>query len=232
MKRGTLVACGKLKKWKSDMFRIIPAILTVEPAELEREITAIAPVAELIQIDVGDGIFVSQKTIGPKDLAKVKSNCFYEMHLMTVEPEAEVEKWSAVPNIKTVVFHFEATADPEVVIQKIKQYGYEVALAFNPQTPTAEAVKWAEKVDKIVFLSVTPGRQGQSFAPEVWDKVREFKKARPRTILEIDGGLHEAEIKKAAALGVEDMAVGSEIFQSVDPARRWRELQNILDHQQ
>lgn len=213
------------------MSKIIPAILTADPVELKRELVALSNVAEKVQIDVGDGIFIKQKTIGPKDLAKIDGNHFYELHLMTVNPEVELEQWLVIPKIQTVIFHFEAVADPERVIQQIKLHNYEVAMAFNPKTPVAESVKWADHVDKIVFLAVTPGKQGQSFTPELWEKIKEFKKLRPQTPVQVDGGLHEAEIKKIVALGVEELAVGSEIFQAANPAQRLQELRNILNNQ-
>lgn len=211
------------------MSKIIPAILTDNLGIFKNQIQQMEGIADLVQIDVSDGVFVSQKTLTAEEIKIVATPLHYELHLMAAHPSQEIEKWYDLLNLRKIIFHFEAVKIPMAVIEQIHAYGFQAGVAVNPATPLSDLQAIAIEADFITFMSVAPGQQGQKFIFETINKIMEFKKQHPQTPVEADGGLHEEEIKQLAQMGVEYLAVGSEIFRHSQPAMRLRELQNLIN---
>lgn len=210
------------------MTRIIPAILTDNLETFRSQIKQMEGVTDLVQVDISDGLFTPSKTLGAADVAGVVTDLKYELHLMVKYPARAVEEWYILKNIKSIIFHYEAAKIPTAVIHQIKAYGFEAGLAVNPETPLADFESYIYQADKILFLSVTPGKQGQVFNESVLEKIKELKSKHPGVPVSIDGGVREAELKKLKEAGIEEIAVGSEIFAASDPAKRFLELKALL----
>ena len=210
------------------MLKIVPAILTDNLDVFRSQIKQMENVTDLVQIDISDGLFTPSKTLGAEAVAGVATGLKYELHLMVRDPARAVEEWYILKNIKSVIFHYEAAKIPTAVIHQIKAYGFEAGLAVNPETPLADFESYIYQADKILFLSVTPGKQGQVFNESVLEKIKELKSKHPEAPVEIDGGVHEAELKKLKGVGIEEIVMGSEIFSSANPASRLQELQKLL----
>lgn len=211
------------------MLKIIPAILTDNLEVFRSQIKQMEGVTDLVQIDISDGLFTPSKTLGVEAVAGVETNLKYELHLMVKDPARAVEEWYILKNIKSIIFHYEAAKIPTAVIHQIKAYGFEAGLAVNPETPLADFESYIYQADKILFLSVTPGRQGQVFNESVLEKIKELKSKHLEVPVEIDGGVHEAELKQLKWLGVDEVAIGSEIFAATNPAQKFKELNMLVN---
>jgi ribulose-phosphate 3-epimerase len=205
--------------------RVLPALLTSNPRELERMLHEAEAFTDRVQVDIMDGRFVPSESISAQDLARVKARLFMEVHLMVMEPEAHLEAFHEA-GAGRVVFHYEATLSPSRTIALARHLGLGVGLALNPQTPILEAKPLFGEVDFLLLLSVDPGFYGSPFIPPVLEKA---KGLRPLFLGEIgmDGGIKAENIRQVKEAGVDYACVGSGIFRSPDPARAYRELRAL-----
>ncbi|HBV58143.1 MAG TPA: ribulose-phosphate 3-epimerase [Candidatus Magasanikbacteria bacterium] len=210
------------------MPKIIPAILTDNLETFKTQIKQMEGATDWVQIDVSDGIFVPQKTLAAEEIKTVITNLKYELHLMVTDPTTEIEKWYDLSNVKRIIFHFEAAKIPIAVIKHIEAYGFDAGVAVNPDTGLENLEALAYQADLILFMAVTPGKQGQKFIPETLNKIKEFKNKYPQMPVAVDGGVHQEEIKQLATLGVEYLDVGSEIFANPNPREHLKELQHLI----
>jgi ribulose-phosphate 3-epimerase len=208
--------------------RIIPAILTEDPAALEKMLRLSESFTNYVQIDVMDGRFVPSKSINWKDIAKVKTKLKWEAHLMVKEPQKELAEYQKAGAFRAI-FHFEASSSPESVIALARQLSLEIGMAINPETAVSQILPLTEKLDSLLFMSVHPGFYGAKYLPEVLTKVRELRQARPYLEIAIDGGIKESNILDVAKSGVDGICVGSAIFLQPDPAASFARLQIMVN---
>lgn len=207
--------------------RILPAILTSDPADLERKIRQAEPLSDWVQIDIMDGRFVPSRSIEASHLTSINTELNMEIHLMTERPEGLLDGFARA-GAKRVLFHYEATSSPDTVVKAARQLGLAVGIALNPETPVTALLKLKEPVDCVLFLSVNPGFYGREFIPAVLDKVREFRSLRAKVEVGIDGGIKRSNIKVVKAAGVDYACVGSEIFNHVAPKEAYMALLGLV----
>ncbi len=128
---------------------------------------------------------------------------------------------------RKIVFHYEATTEPDRVIRKIKKLGMKAGLAVNPETPVTAIKTLVKNLDSVLFLSVYPGFYGAKFIPDVLEKIVAFRKSYPKIEIGIDGGVKENNIAQIARTGVNVIYVGSAIFLQPDPAGSYRLLKKL-----
>lgn len=207
--------------------KIVPAILTDGPKELETMIRQAEDFADWVQIDIMDGKFVPSRSIRAADLARVETNLKREVHLMVEEPETYFEAFKGA-GAERIIFHYEATPSPQEAIEEIRELGLEAGLALNPETPLSVILPLANLVDSLLFLSVNPGFYGSKFIPEVLGKVDDFGRLQPGVRIGIDGGIKLDNIAEVAGHGMDFICVGSAIFKEPDPGAAFSELQRRL----
>ena len=203
--------------------RILPAILTDAPAELEKLVRQAESFTDAVQFDIMDGKFVPSNSVSCEDIAKLKTKLNWEAHLMVLHPEDCLEGFKQA-GAQKIVFHYEATPSPEKIIRSIRKLGMQAGLAINPETLIKAIKSLVKHVDSVLFLSVNPGFYGAEFIPEVLDKIVEFRKVYPEMETGIDGGIKESNIAQIARSGVDIICVGSAIFRQPDPAASYRHL--------
>ncbi len=203
--------------------RIVPALLTDKPGELERMIAQSGGFCDLVQVDIMDGKFVPSKSISAGDLAKVKTGLKLEIHLMVEEPGKYLEPFKRA-GAGRIIFHYESKEDPAGLIPKIRALGMEAGIAINPETPVSKVEGYFKDIDVLLFLSVNPGFYGSKFIPEVCDKARALKGRSGRPIIAMDGGLKTENILMIKEAGVDLACVGSGIFGKGDPKENYRAL--------
>jgi ribulose-phosphate 3-epimerase len=203
--------------------RILPAILTDNPAELEKLVRQTESFTDTAQFDIMDGQFVPSHSVSCQDIAGLKTKLHWEAHLMVLRPEDCIDDFKRA-GAEKIVFHFEATPSPEKTIQSIRKLGLQAGLAVNPETPISAFSPLVEQVDSVLFLAVHPGFYGAKFIPEVLDKIVEFRKAYPKTEIGIDGGIKESNVAQIARTGLDVICVGSAIFREADPPASYRRL--------
>ena len=198
--------------------RIAPSILAADFARLGEEVRAIDKAgADFIHVDVMDGHFVPNLTIGPVVVQALRphSKLPFDVHLMISPVDAYVQEF-ATAGADIITVHAEAGPHLHRTIQLVKSLGKQAGVALNPATP-AEAVRHVlGEVDLVLVMSVNPGFGGQHFITPQLDKVRILKRMieeSGRTIaLEIDGGINEETAARAVAAGADVLVAGTAVF--------------------
>lgn len=203
--------------------KIVPALLTDNPAELKRMIMLAEGFCDLIQIDIMDGKFVPSKSISAQDMAAIKTPLKLEVHLMVEEPGGYLEPFKAAGAFR-IVFHYESKEDPAEVIAGIRALGLSPGIAINPETPLSEVERFFSDIDILLFLSVNPGFYGSRFIPAVCDKARALKDRKGALITAMDGGIKSDNILIIKDAGVDLACVGSGIYGKGDAKQNYYDL--------
>lgn len=207
---------------------ILPAILTDDPAALEKLVRAAESFTDAAQFDIMDGDFVPSRSVSCEQIAALKTKLNWEAHLMVRRPDDCLQDFKRA-GARKIVFHYEAALSPEKTVRAVRKLKMQVGLAVNPETAIAAFAPLVKLVDSVLFLSVNPGFYGAKFIPEVLDKIAAFRKAYPGTETGIDGGVKESNIAQIARTGVDVICVGSAIFLQTDPAASYRRLEELAN---
>ncbi len=191
---------------------IIPSILVNTKKEFELKLAQVESLVDRVHLDIADGIFVPSTTIqGYSELADLDTSVSIGVHLMVSKPENHVANW--INTIADqVIFHIEATDDPEEVIDMLKEGDISVGIALNPSSPTDELEKYIDDIDLVHFMSVEPGFYGGEFVPDVIEKIKDFHFMYPDVQLQVDGGVTSDNIAQLKEVGITLFIVGSYIF--------------------
>ena len=200
--------------------QISPSILSADFSQLGAEIKRLEDGgADMIHVDVMDGHFVPNLTIGPpviKALRK-KSSIKFDVHLMISPVHKYIEAYSNA-GADIITIHPEATDNLEGSILKIKSLDKKVGISLNPESKIDLIINHLEKIDLVLIMSVNPGFGGQKFMPEVLDKIRELKKIQTEKKInfdiEIDGGINFDNCKSAIEAGANILVSGTTVFKS------------------
>ena len=200
--------------------QISPSILSADFSQLGNEIERLEKSgADMIHVDVMDGHFVPNLTIGPPVIKalKKKSSMIFDVHLMISPVHKYIDAYSEA-GADIITIHPEATDDLQMSISKIKNLNKKVGISLNPKTKIDVIVNFLDQIDLVLIMSVNPGFGGQKFMPEVLDKVKDLKKIQNEKELdfdiEIDGGINFENSKKAIAAGANILVSGTTIFKS------------------
>ena len=212
------------------MIRIAPSILSANFAELAREIAAVERGgADLIHVDVMDGHFVPNITIGApvvKAIKKVATRPL-DVHLMIEEPDRYVDDFAAA-GADMLSVHVEVLPHLHRTITYIKERGIKAGVVMNPSTPVSSIEEIARHVDFVLVMSVNPGFGGQAFIPDSVDKVRRVRDLLRRVgstaPIEIDGGIDTDNVAEVVAAGASILVAGSAIFGTSDAEAATRAL--------
>lgn len=204
--------------------KIAPSILSADFARLGEEIAAIeAAGADYVHVDVMDGHFVPNLTIGPPVVAALRkvTKLPLDVHLMIDNPDAYIPEFArAGADIITV--HQEASTHLHRAVQLIKSLGKKAGVSINPATPVSTLEVILDELDLVLVMSVNPGFGGQSFIPSALNKIsslrREIERRALATELEVDGGVKTDNIAEIAAAGADVFVAGSAVFGSSDYA--------------
>jgi ribulose-phosphate 3-epimerase len=215
------------------MIEIIPSILSADFAHLAEEIARVERGgARMLHLDVMDGHFVNNLTIGPPVVESVRkaTKAHLDLHLMIENPGRYAADFVHA-GANSVLVHYEACAHLDGVLELIKKEGAMAGVVLNPATPVSVLEDALEVADYVLLMSVNPGFGGQKLIPYVLEKVRklvEMRRAkRLRFPIEIDGGVHLDNLATVVRAGCDWIVTGSAIFHSSDPEQTVREMQKI-----
>ena len=200
--------------------QISPSILSADFSQLGNEIKKLEEGgADMIHVDVMDGHFVPNLTIGPPVIKALKKNSsmMFDVHLMISPVHKYIEAYSDA-GADIITIHPEATDDLMSSISKIKELKKKVGVSLNPETKIDVILNILDQIDLVLIMSVNPGFGGQKFMPEVLDKIKQLKKIQIEKNLnfdiEIDGGINFDNYKKAIEAGANILVSGTTIFKS------------------
>ena len=202
----------------SNTLKISPSILASDYANLQSELDRIST-SDMIHIDVMDGHFVPNISIGAPVVAAFKKVCNvpFDVHLMISNPLDYAEDF-AKAGADIICFHTECDSDTEQTIDKILSLGKKAALAIKPATSIDEVVKYLDKISMVLVMTVEPGFGGQSFMESTMPKIEAIRKINPDIDIEVDGGINADTVKIAAKAGANVFVAGSAVFKSENPA--------------
>ena len=200
--------------------QISPSILSADFSQLGNEIKKLEEGgADMIHVDVMDGHFVPNLTIGPPVIKALRNQCSikFDVHLMISPVHKYIEAY-ADAGADIITIHPEATDNLEESISKIKSLNKKVGVSLNPESKLDLITNYLEKIDLVLIMSVNPGFGGQKFMPEVLDKVKKLKEIKSKRNMnfdiEIDGGINFDNCQSAIEAGANILVSGTTVFKS------------------
>jgi ribulose-phosphate 3-epimerase len=200
--------------------QISPSILSADFSQLGNEIKRLEEGgADMIHVDVMDGHFVPNLTIGPPVIKALRKQCSikFDVHLMISPVHKYIEAY-ADAGADIITIHPEATENLEESISKIKSLNKKVGVSLNPESKLDLITNYLEKIDLVLTMSVNPGFGGQKFMPEVLDKIKQLKEIKSKRNMnfdiEIDGGINFDNCQSAIEAGANILVSGTTVFKS------------------
>ncbi|MDA2979973.1 MAG: ribulose-phosphate 3-epimerase [Actinomycetota bacterium] len=202
--------------------RIAPSILAADFANLRFEVDRITSAVEMLHVDVMDGHFVPNISLGPPVIASLRAatDLYLDCHLMITDPLSYLESLAA-SGANGVTVHIEAVPDPHPVMDESARLGLDVGLVINPPTPIESVEPYLDRCSMVVVMSVNPGFGGQAFIEAVMPKITRLREIIDSealsTDIQIDGGINRRTAVLAGAAGADVIVAGTSVFHAADP---------------
>ncbi len=217
----------ELAKRTAEDIWIAPSLLAADFAHLADEIRVVESArADLLHLDIMDGHFVPNLTIGPAVVKSIRpmTKLPFDAHLMITDPLKYAPSF-AQAGADNITFHAECASDMAATARQIRSLGVSVGVSVNPETSAEVIFEVLEEVDLVLVMSVHPGFGGQEFMPEVLEKVKTLRqRMRADQWLQIDGGIDAKTIGEATAAGANCFVAGNAVFRADDPAKAIQDM--------
>jgi len=204
---------------KAGTIEIAPSILSADFARLADEIAEVESAGvNMVHLDVMDGHFVPNITIGPPVIAKLRkcSKLVFDSHLMISEPDKYAEHFVEA-GANHITFHIEAADDPVKLIEKLHKLGVTAGICLNPETPVEAIETIAPLCDMVLVMTVRPGFGAQQFMPEAAKKIAKIREILgPEIRIEVDGGIDPQTTPIVVSYGADTLVAGNAIFAKSD----------------
>jgi len=212
---------------------IEPSLLACDFAQTGREIDRVLDAgAEVIHVDVMDGHFVTNLSMGPPVVESLRkyTNAVLDVHIMVTDPEYYIERF-AEAGADSITFHVEATDRPLALTERLAALGLGVGVSLRPATKPETLSGIIETVDLVLVMTVEPGYGGQEFMHDMLEKITAIRSMlRPAQRLQVDGGIGKHTIEQCARAGADVFVAGSSIFHADDAGRAFSELRQVVSN--
>jgi ribulose-phosphate 3-epimerase len=209
----------KMKLPKAGTIEVVPSILSADFAKLADEIAQIESAGvSMVHLDVMDGHFVPNITIGPPVIAKIRkySNLVFDSHLMITEPARYADDFVEA-GVNHITFHIEVADEPEELIDRLHRRGVTAGICLNPETPVESIEDVAPLCDMVLIMTVHPGFGAQEFMPEAAKKISQVRKiVGPKIRVQVDGGIDPQTTPIVVSYGADTLVAGHAIFSKSD----------------
>jgi ribulose-phosphate 3-epimerase len=209
------------------MRNIIPGIIGKNFTEVKTKITQVEGLTDWAQLDIMDGLFVPNYTWQtPDDLNDLGGKIKIEVHLMSESPENFIGEWIGVAD--RVIFHLEATELAHEIISQFESAPVKLGIALKLDTPVEQVFPYLDKIDTVQLMSIAEiGAHGHAFESRVLNKIKDLRAKWPSGTISIDGGVNLESARQAFDVGVDQVVVGSAIWQSGNVSETIKEFQNL-----
>src|SRR3989338_8065297 len=194
---------------------VIPAISSAEEEDYETKLRQVENLVVRVQIDIMDGVFVDNVTIGAATVEKFGTVVSRDIHLMVNDPIAHIGEFSRI-GVDRIIFHAEVCENMEMIIEEIKSLGNRVGVALNLETPVSVIDRIVGSVDLVQLMAVEPGFSGQRFNPHVLPKILSLREKYPSLVLCVDGGVSLDNAQLLVGSGATELVVTSHLFEAPD----------------
>lgn len=208
--------------------KIAPSILSADLSRINQEIKEVEKFADLIHVDIMDGIFVPPTTIDAAFVSKIKTKVPLDVHLMVHEPSNSYLKGFIDAGSYSITIHEEACKNPWQQLHFIRQNKVKSAISIKPKTPLEKIKSYLNIVDMVLIMTVEPGWAGQKFIESTMQKVEELRKLKPSLDIEVDGGINPYTAGIAHEAGANIFVAGTSIFGKKDRIAAIKEILNSL----
>lgn len=198
------------------MAKIVPGILTADEDDYVARLRRAEHVSDLIQVDVIDGIFAPNKTIGFDVIKKYQSSSMLEVQLMVNKPSEHIAELVNVNFVSRIIFPFETKEDISENIYTIKRSDKQVGISINPETPVTSIADYSDDIDVLCIFSASPGFSGRKLEEPVYERIKESKKLDPNLPIEIDIGVNFETTPILASSGADFLVATSALHNATD----------------
>ncbi len=204
------------------MVEIAPSMLGADFGDMRRAAELVAPESGYLHMDVMDGHFVPNLTMGSDLVKALKGIAPLDVHLMITDPCDFIDDFCEA-GADIISVHIEANK-PKEALQLIKSKNIKAGIALNPSTPKEAIEDVVSEADMILVMSVEPGYCGQSFHENAIDRVKEYREKYPDKLIEVDGGVSTSNSEKLIQAGADILVAGSAVFNSEDPIQTIKQM--------
>lgn len=213
--------------------RIAPSILAADFANLARDVEAISGHIDMLHVDVMDGHFVPNISLGPPVIASLResTDLYLDCHLMITDPLTYLETFKEA-GANGVTAHIEAVPDPTAVFAEAERLGLDIGLVINPPTPVSAIEPYLDRTNMVLVMTVHPGFGGQTFIDDCLPKIERLRESIDSrglsTDIEVDGGIDLRTVGPAREAGANVFVAGTAVFRASDPVAAVEQMRTIL----
>jgi ribulose-phosphate 3-epimerase len=207
--------------------KIAPSLLGADYGDLNHHLQQLESFSDWFHVDVMDGNFVPNLSIGAMVVDKMITNVPLDCHLMINNPDKYIEKF-AKAGAHSITIHAEASKDLKKDVELIKSFGCLAGVAINPKTPVSKIAKVLQDLDLVLVMSVEAGFGGQEFMPEVLPKIADIRQAYPELDIQVDGGINDKTAPLAREAGANVFVAGSYILKAKYPKAAAEKLRQVV----
>jgi len=216
---------------KNELKEVIPTLFALNNETFNKKLNLLN-FSNKIHIDYMDGKFVENKSIEINEIQNILNfpKIEFELHLMAYTPEIYASKIKKLKINKVLIQYeaFDSETELNYSLNCFKEKGIQIFLVINPGTDINEVMNYFDEIDGVMLMSVWPGKEGQKFIENTYNKIIEIRKKYPKTIIQVDGGINEENAKKLFEIGANIISVGSYISSNENPKEQFNKLEKII----